>query len=214
MNTTPSTLVPNEDTGTIFCMLDMPPGSSQERTGETLAKLDSIIGSVPGVDMRMMIDGYSFLAGQGRHLRHLHCQAQELERARCLAESSDAIIQQLYGLTGQLIKDGRVMIFAPPMISGYSVTNGFELKMQDKTGGDINDFFAVVQGFLGALNQQPEIQMAYTTFNPSFPRYLVDIDAAKAKQAGLSPRPYSRPSRATTAVCMCQTSTVSVSSTA
>ena len=80
------------------------------------------------------------------------------------------------------------MIFAPPMISGYSVTNGFEIKMQDKTGGDINAFYNVVMGFLGALNSQPEIQMAYTTFNPTFPQYLVDIDAAKAKQAGLSPQ--------------------------
>jgi len=72
------------------------------------------------------------------------------------------------------------------MITGYSVTNGFELKMQDKTGGDINQFFAVVQGFLAALNQQPEIAMAYTTFNPTFPQYKIDIDAAKAQQAGLS----------------------------
>ncbi len=68
------------------------------------------------------------------------------------------------------------------------MTNGFEIKMQDRTGGDINDFFGVVQGFLGKLNQQDEIQMAYTTFNPTFPQYMVDIDAAKAKQAGLSPQ--------------------------
>lgn len=89
-------------------------------------------------------------------------------------------------MAGQLVKDGRVIAFAPPMITGYSATNGFELKMQDKTGGSIDDFFTVVQGFLGALNQQPEIQMAYTTFNPTFPQYRIDIDAAKAQQAGLS----------------------------
>ena len=79
------------------------------------------------------------------------------------------------------------MIFAPPMISGYSTTNGFEMKMQDRTGGDINQFFGVVQGFLAQLNQQPEIQAAYTTFNPTFPQYMIDIDAAKAKKAGISP---------------------------
>ena len=50
------------------------------------------------------------------------------------------------------------MIFAPPMITGYSATNGFEMKMQDRTGGDINQFFGVVQGFLAQLNAQPEIQ--------------------------------------------------------
>lgn len=79
------------------------------------------------------------------------------------------------------------MIFAPPMISGYSATNGFELQMQDRTGGDINQFFGVVQTFLAKLNQCPEIQAAYTTFNPSFPQYMIDIDAAKAKKAGISP---------------------------
>ena len=49
-------------------------------------------------------------------------------------------------------------------------------------------FFAVVQGFLAQLNAQPEVQVAMTTFNPSFPQYMIDIDAAKAKQAGISPR--------------------------
>ena len=91
-------------------------------------------------------------------------------------------------MAGQAIKDGRVIAFQPPMISGYSMTNGFELKMQDRTGGDVNDFFAIVQGFLAKLNQQPEIQVAYTTFNPNFPQYMVDIDAAKAKAAGISPQ--------------------------
>lgn len=66
-----------------------------------------------------------------------------------------------------VIKDGRVVMFAPPMISGYSLTNGFEIKMQDKTGGSVEDFFAVVQGFLAQLNQQPEVQVAMTTFNPT-----------------------------------------------
>ena len=184
---TPSTLVPNEDTGTVFVLLDMPAGTSQERTGETLDKIDQVIGQIPAVETRMMINGYSFIAGQGATYGTFIVKLKNWSE-RSKEESSDAIIQQLYGMIGQTVKDGRVMIFAPPMITGYSVTNGFELKMQDKTGGDINDFFAVVQGFLGALNQQPEIQMAYTTFNPTFPQYMVDIDAAKAKQAGLSPQ--------------------------
>ncbi|MDE6684069.1 MAG: efflux RND transporter permease subunit, partial [Duncaniella sp.] len=102
-------------------------------------------------------------------------------------QTSDAILGKRYAMTGAAIKDGRVVMFAPPMITGYSLTNGFELKMQDKTGGDVNDFFSIVQGFLGQLNQQPEIQVAMTTFNPTFPQYMIDIDAAKAKQAGISP---------------------------
>lgn len=187
MNITPTALVPNEDTGTLFVMVDMPPGTSQERTGETLAKVDSLLGQIPAIESRTMINGYSFLAGQGATYGTFIIKLKNWSE-RSAKESSDAVLAQLYGIMGQNIKDGRVMMFAPPMISGYSVTNGFEIKMQDKTGGDINEFFAVVQGFLGALNQQPEIQMAYTTFNPTFPQYLVDVDAAKAKQAGLSPQ--------------------------
>jgi multidrug efflux pump subunit AcrB len=187
MRITPTGMVPNEDTGTIFVMVDMPPGTSQERTGEVLDQVDGILAQIPAIDSRTLIDGYSFLAGQGATYGAFIVKLKDWS-LRSKAESSDAIIGQLYAMTGSQVKDGRVMIFAPPMITGYSVTNGFEIKMQDKTGGDINEFFSIVQGFLATLNQQPEIQMAYTTFNPTFPQYLVDIDAAKAKQAGISPQ--------------------------
>ncbi len=187
MGRTPTALVPNEDTGIVFCLVDMPPGTSQERTSEVLNQVDSIMAKIPAIQSRTMINGYSFIAGQGATYGTFIVKLKDWS-LRSKDESSDAIIGQLYALTGQLIKDGRVVIFAPPMIAGYSVTNGFEIKMQDKTGGDINEFFNVVQTFLGALNQQPEIQMAYTTFNPTFPQYLVDVDAAKCKQAGISPQ--------------------------
>ena len=187
MGRTPTALVPNEDTGTVFCMVDMPPGTSQERTGEVLTQVDSIMAKIPAIESRTMINGYSFIAGEGATYGTFIVKLKDWSE-RSKAESSDAVIGQLYAMTSQLIKDGRVVVFAPPMISGYSVTNGFEVKMQDKTGGDINEFFNVVQTFLGALNQQPEIQMAYTTFNPTFPQYLVDVDAAKCKQAGISPQ--------------------------
>ena len=187
MARTPTTLVPNEDTGTIFCMIDMPAGTSQERTGEVLDKVDSILSTVPAVESRTMIDGYSFIAGQGATYGTFIIRLKDWSE-RSKDESAEAVIAQVSAITSKLVKDGRVVLFAPPMITGYSVTNGFEVKMQDKTGGDINQFFSVVQAFLGALNQQPEIAMAYTTFNPTFPQYLVEVDAAKAKQAGISPQ--------------------------
>ena len=186
MVSSPSGMVPNEDTGVIFAMVDMPAGSSQERTQEVLDQVDSLAAQIPGIRTRQMINGYSFIAGQGPTYGAFIIKLKDWSE-RGKDESSDAIIQKLYALTAQHVKDGRVMIFAPPMISGYSVTNGFEMKMQDRTGGDINQFFGVVQGFLAQLNQQPEIQAAYTTFNPTFPQYMIDIDAAKAKTAGISP---------------------------
>ncbi|MDE6393833.1 MAG: efflux RND transporter permease subunit, partial [Duncaniella sp.] len=187
MSITTSTLVPNEDTGTLFCMIDMPPGTSQERTMEVLNQVDNILGTIPEIEYRMQIAGYSFMAGQGATYGTFIIKLKNWEDRKQIDQTSDAILGKLYAMTGAAIKDGRVVMFAPPMIAGYSLTNGFELKMQDKTGGDVNQFFSVVQGFLAQLNQQPEIQVAMTTFNPTFPQYMIDIDAAKAKQAGLSP---------------------------
>ncbi len=188
MSITTSTLVPNEDTGVLFCMVDMPPGTSLERTQGVLDQVDNILATVPEIEYRMKIAGYSFMAGQGNTYGTFIIKLKNWEDRKEANQTSTAILGKLYGMTGAAVKDGRVVLFAPPMISGYSLTNGFEIKMQDKTGGSVDDFFAVVQGFLAKLNAQPEVQVAMTTFNPTFPQYMIDIDAAKAKQAGISPK--------------------------
>ena len=141
--------------------------------------------NIPGISVRQMIDGYSFIAGQGATYGTFIVKLDSWEERG--DNDVNKIIGQLYAATST-IKDGNVLIFAPPMISGYSITNGFELKMQDKTGGDINQFYAVTQAFLAQLMAQPEIQVAYTTFNPTFPQYLVEVDAAKCIQAGINPQ--------------------------
>ena len=186
MSTTSTGLVPNEDTGTIMGVVSMPPATSQERTQEVLDSLDGMLGKVPAIATRTVIQGYSFMAGQGNTYGSVIIKLRPWEE-RSKAESSDAVIGQLYGMTAQKIKDGTIMFFAPPMITGYGVSNGFELQLQDKTGGDLNKFFQIQQQFLAALNQRPEIQMAYSTFNPTYPQYMVDVDVAKTKKAGISP---------------------------
>ena len=186
MSRTPTALVPNEDTGTFFVMVDMPPGTSQERTQATMDQVSAVLEHIDAVEYVQQIEGYSFIAGAGPTYGTFIVRLKDWSERDMKTQNVDAILGMVYGMTGKFIKDGRVIAFAPPMITGYSVTNGFELKMQDKTGGDINAFFSIVQGFLAQLNQQPEIQMAYTTFNPTFPQYRIDIDAAKAQQAGLS----------------------------
>ncbi|MCM1036053.1 MAG: efflux RND transporter permease subunit [Bacteroides sp.] len=186
MARTPSAMVPDEDTGFMFAMVDMPAGTSQERTTEVLDQLEQIVMANPAVRICQTINGYSFIAGQGATYGTLLIKLKNWDE-RTKGQDVNSVIQQLYG-AASTVKDGRVIFIAPPMITGYSVTNGFELKMQDKTGGDINKFFAVTQAFLGQLMQQPEIQVAYTTFNPTFPQYMIDIDAAKCKQAGISPQ--------------------------
>lgn len=186
MGSTPTALVPDEDTGTLFALIDMPPGTSQERTTELLNEVDQILGSVPAIQDRLLINGYSFTAGQGATYGTFIIRLKNWDD-RTSDERSDKIAAQLNGMIAQKIKDGRVMIFAPPMITGYSLTNGFEMQLQDKSGGDINKFMGVAQNFLAKLNAAPEIAMAYTTFNPTYPQYQLDVDVAKAKQAGISP---------------------------
>ena len=87
----------------------------------------------------------------------------------------------------KIIKEAQVLFFAPPMIPGYSASSDIELNMQDKTGGDLNHFFDVVKDYNAALEARPEINSAKTSFNPNFPQYMLDIDAAACKKAGISP---------------------------
>ena len=185
MAITPTALVPEEDTGTIMGVIDMPPATAQERTQEVVSIVDSIASTYPAIETRTAITGYSFIAGQGNSYGSLILKLKHWDNRDYKTENADAILNSLSQQVNSTIKNGRVMFFKPPMISGYSATNGFDIKLQDKTGGDLNNFFKVAQNFLAQLNQRPEIQMAYTTFNPSYPQYLVEIDVAKVKQAGL-----------------------------
>lgn len=186
MMTTSTALVPNEDTGVLFCMVNMPPATSLDKTEATLAKVDKVLAANPAVESRTEILGYSFIAGQGNTYGTFIVKLKDWSE-REKGQDATSVLGQLYGAVGQQIKDATVMMFQPPMISGYSVTSGFELQLQDKTGGDINKFFQIYQQFIGALNQRPEIQQAYSTFNPTFPQYMVNVDVAKTKQAGISP---------------------------
>ena len=185
MSITPTSMVPTEDTGTIMGAVTLPPATSQERTQAVMNKVDSIIGSIPAVQSRTAITGFSFVGGQGNTYGSFIIKLKPWDERDEDTESASAILGQLFMMTSS-VKDARIMFFQPPMISGYSATNGFEVKLQDRTGGDLNKFFEVYQRFIGALNADPAIQMAYSNFNPTFPQYMVEIDVAKVKQAGLT----------------------------
>ena len=189
MKVTPTGLVPNEDTGTVFAVLDMPPGTSQERTQKALLQLDSLIAANPAVKSRTTITGYSFIAGQGNTYGTIIVKLKDWAEREDIEKSDlNSVIGSLYVQAKMGISDANVLIFGPPMIPGYSISNGFELNLQDKTGGDLDRFFEIANQFLAKLNQRPEIAAARTSFNPTFPQYMIGIDAAKCKQAGISPR--------------------------
>ena len=186
MNTTPTGMVPNEDTGTIMGAVTLPPGTSQERAMEVLNKVDSLIAAEPAVQSRTVISGFGFIGGQGPSYGSIIIKLKNWEE-RSLMQNSDIVVGSLFMRSQKIIKDAQVLFFAPPMIPGYSASSDIELNMQDKTGGDLGRFFNVITDYISALNARPEISRAQTTFNPSFPQYMLDIDAAACKKAGISP---------------------------
>ena len=96
------------------------------------------------------------------------------------------VVAQIFIKTAH-IKDAKILAFAPPMIPGFSANSGVSMVMQDRTGGDLNKFFGIVQDYLAALNKRPEFQMAMTSYNPNYPQYMIHVDVAKCKQSGISP---------------------------
>ena len=186
MKITPTGMVPNEDTGTIMGAVTLPPGTSQERAMEVLQRVDSLVAAEPAVQSRTIISGYSFIGGQGPSYGSVIIKLKDWEE-RSMMQNSDIVYATLFMRAQKVIKDAQVLFFAPPMIPGYSVSSDIELNMQDKTGGSLDHFFDVVKNYTAALEARPEINSAKTTFNPSFPQYQLDIDAAACKKAGISP---------------------------
>ena len=186
MKITPTGMVPNEDTGTIMGVVTLPPGTSQERAQEVLHRVDSLVAAEPAVASRTVISGYSFIGGQGPSYGSIIIKLKNWEE-RSTMQNSNIVYITLFMRAQKIIKEAQVLFFAPPMIPGYSASSDIELNMQDKTGGDLNHFFDVVKDYNAALEARPEINSAKTSFNPNFPQYMLDIDAAACKKAGISP---------------------------
>ena len=186
MNTTPTGMVPGEDTGTIMGAVILPPGTSQERSMEVLERVDSLVSADPSVASRTIISGYGFIGGQGSSYGSVIIKLKDWEE-RTAMQNSDIVVSTLFMRAQKVIKDAKVLFFTPPMIPGYSVSSDIELNMQDKTGGSLERFHEVVMNYIAALQKRPEIKSAQTSFNPNFPQYMLDIDAAACKKAGISP---------------------------
>ena len=185
MKTTKTGLVPDEDTGTLFCTVSMPPATSVHRTQQVINQVDSMLGTNPAIQSREQIQGYNFIAGQGSDQATFVIKLKPFAD-RNMAEGSMAVLGVIYKQTAQ-IKDAQILAFGPPMIPGFSANNGVSLVMEDKTGGDLNKFFQVTKNYLAELNKRPEIQLAMTSYNPSYPQFMIDVDVAKCKQAGITP---------------------------
>lgn len=187
MNTTPTGMVPNEDTGTIMGVVTLPPGTSQERAMRVMEQVDSLVAAEPAVESRTLVSGFSFIGGQGPSYGSFIIKLRDWEE-RSVMQNSSVVVGTLFMRAQKIFKDAQVLFFAPPMIPGYSASSDIELNMLDKTGGDLNNFNDVLRNYIEALKQRPEINSAQTSFNPNFPQYMMDIDVAACKKAGISPR--------------------------
>ena len=186
MNTTKTGLVPDEDQGTIMVNVTTAPGSSLAETHKVMEQVSQRISGIPQIRDYMQVAGYGMIAGQGSSYGMAIIKLKDWDERPNKEDDVNAVIGQIYGRTAD-IKDAQIFAVAPPMISGYGTSTGFSMHLQDKTGGDLTEFYNIYLQFIGALNQRPEIARAYSTFNINFPQYMVDIDAAKAKRAGISP---------------------------
>ena len=204
--TTKTGLVPSEDTGTLFCTISMPPATSVARTRQIIDEVDSILAADPAIQSREQIQGYNFIAGAGSDKATFILklkpfsdrqkgfwwklsglwQGDGIYRFFLNPLSAEGVIAQIFIKTAH-IKDASILAFQPPMIPGFSANSGVSLVMQDRTGGDLNRFFSITKDFIAELNKRPEIQMAQTSYNPSYPQYMIHVDVAKCKQSGISP---------------------------
>lgn len=186
MQVTPSSLVPNEDQGTVLGAVTLPPGTSQDRTDEVMRKVDSLVSQSPAIASRTIVSGFSLIGGEGSSYGTVMLKLKPWAE-RGIAERSDFVAGMSFMKARDVIKDAQVLFFTPPMIPGYGASSGFDLNMQDRTGGDLGKFYQVTQDFIAELLKRPEIQQCQTNFNPNFPQYMIDIDAAACIRAGLQP---------------------------
>ena len=186
MTTTKTGLVPQEDQGVMMVNVSTSPGNTLEETTRVLDKVEEFLKNTPEVEHYTRVAGYGFIAGQGTSYASVVIRLKDWSERKGQEHTADAVAARL-NAQFSTIKDAQIFTFQPAMIPGYGMGNAIELNMQDKTGGDMATFYNSVIQFLMALNQRPEVAMAYTSYAMNFPQISVDVDAAKCKRAGISP---------------------------
>lgn len=185
MNVTKTGLIPQEDTGTVLVSMNTKPGSSMAQTQKVMDRINRSLDSIGEIEYNGAVAGFSF-NGSGSSQAMYFMTLKDWNERKGDGQSVDDVIAQIYSGTSD-IPDATVFAMSPPMIAGYGMGNGFELYLQDKTGGDINAFKKVADKFVEALSRRPEIGEVYSSFATDYPQYWVDIDAAKCEQSGVSP---------------------------
>ena len=186
MMTTKTGLVPQEDQGALMINISTAPGSTLEETNGVINKMEDILKQTEEIEHYSRVAGYGLIAGQGTSYGTIIVRLKDWSERKGEEHSANSVVARLNAQFAQ-IKEAQIFVFQPPMIPGYGMGNAIELNMQDRTGGDMGTFYQSVMQFLMALNQRPEVAMAYTSYAMNFPQYRVEVDAAQCKRAGISP---------------------------
>ncbi|MCI7047414.1 efflux RND transporter permease subunit, partial [Helicobacter sp.] len=182
----PTGLVPAEDKGMLIVSMKLPPATALSKTSDTASFMESTIRNNPNVEAVMALAGYDMLSSAVRtfggtafvKLKDWDLRKEESQKSQVLAQS----------LTGQLMQNPNAVIFAlnPPPIMGLSLTDGFEIYIQNRTGGSIQDLQKYTQMVLQEAQKRPELTGVGTTLSVDIPQYNVKLDRQKAKSLGVN----------------------------
>ncbi|OZI06864.1 hydrophobe/amphiphile efflux-1 family RND transporter [Siphonobacter sp. BAB-5385] len=187
MSRAPKDFVPNEDDRFIVYSLSLPPGTNLKFTTAAIRRIDQAVKKMPEVESVTSVSGFNLLsnsAGPAYAVGFIRLKAiKDRGEIQDMNEIIEAMNQRLTN-----VKEGDFSLFRSPPVEGFGSVNGSELVLQDKTGGELSSFNTQAQQIIGALNQDPAIGAAFTTFRSDFPQFEVIVDEDKAYQLGTTPR--------------------------
>ncbi len=186
MRTTKTGLVPNEDMGTVFINVQASPGSSLQQTYHILKEVEERIKDLPQLRIYSLIAGNSNNFEQSSSNGNFTLKLKKWDERTGKGDDVQSIVEEIYRRTAD-IANAKIQVNTQNMLPGFGRLNGFELHIQDKHGGTVNDLLTYTNRLIAALNERPEISRAITNFSMKYPQYRVDVDAALCKRRGVSP---------------------------
>jgi hydrophobe/amphiphile efflux-1 (HAE1) family protein len=184
---TPSGFIPAQDQGYFLTVIQLPPGSSLERTDEVMRKVVARILPVKGVEGAVMLAGFD---GASQTLAPNSAAAyvplKSFKERSKLGVSLQQIMDEARARTAD-INEARLLVVPPPLIQGIGSAGGYRMMIQDRAGHGYQALAGQAFGLLGKANQTPGLAQVYTLFDTSTPRVFADIDRRKADMLGVPP---------------------------
>ena len=182
----PAGFVPSEDRGFIMGNIELPAGATVDRVNQLGRAFSEQAQQIPGIQSVTVISGRSLISGAGSNYGFMMIKMEGFDERKTDDKAADVVIGKLFGLAAQGFPDAKMIFFQPPSIPGFGLSGGFEMKLLDRSGGDIKDFDKITQDYVAALMQRPEILYAQTSLNTNYPQYEIELDIVRAKQSDVS----------------------------